>query len=510
MQISPDDTFPSNSPAFRKLRDENEALRTTVESLADENAQLRAMLSALELELEKIRKDTGRHSGISSKPPSSDTLAQRSSQNADRMSRQQRRAEARAKLKEMTAKPQRKPGKQPGAPGANLAKVADPEHVEVHSPPCCGGCGGDLSAAEVVSIEARQVHDLPRRKLEVTAHQAETRRCACGTTTKALFPAQAKAVVCYGPMVRAVAVYLTVFQHVPVARAAALLSEVCGAPVSTGFVASLAVEAAGGLNGFMDELRRQLRAGAVLHADETGARINGSRYWFHVACTDMLSLLDCHERRGSGAFADVGVLPFFSGVLVSDGYKSYFSSDLFDNALCCAHLLRDIASVATTPRHAGWADDMADLLIEAKRAVEKAVAEGGTGMNRYELQLFRTRYTKIVNAGFAAVPARHRTGTIDRDAYNLLKRFDSQRADVQRHWVDGRVSFDNNVAERDLRMVKLQQKVSGCWRTLEGARYFCAIRSYIHTARKQGEMPLQVLLRLFNGDPWMPPASASP
>jgi hypothetical protein len=306
-------------------------------------------------------------------------------------------------------------------------------------------------------------------------------------------------------------VYLLAGQHLPVARAAALLAQVCGAPVSTGWLGGLTAEAAGGLEGFLAQLRAQLAAEAVLHADETGARISGARHWFHVACTELLTLLDCHDKRGAEAFEDMAVLPFFSGVLVSDGWRSYWSYDACEHALCCSHLLRDLAAVAQVARHQRWADDMADLLVEAKRAVEAALAADEAGLSARQLKALRTRYTKIVKAGYVAVPDGHRPGSYDRDAYNLLRRFDTQRADICRYWVNPAVSFSNNAAERDLRMVKLQQKVSGCFRTMAGAKAFCAVRSYLHTAQKQGMQHLAVLIQLFQGNPWMPePAGTGP
>ncbi|MGH9182246.1 MAG: IS66 family transposase, partial [Acidimicrobiales bacterium] len=295
----------------------------------------------------------------------------------------------------------------------------------------------------------------------------------------------------------------------PVARAAELLADALGAPVSTGWLAGITLEAADGLEGFLDELRRQLIAADVLHADETGARISGARWWFHVACTDLLTLLDCHDRRGVAAFADMAVLPFFSGVLVSDGWKPYWSVGAAEHALCCAHLLRDLASVAQVATQQPWADAMADLLVQAKRAVDAA---GNDGLDRRQLRSLRARYTRILTIGCAAnpepAPGRKRNA-LERESWNLLRRLDTQRHDVQRHWTNPAVAFDNNQAERDVRMVKLQQKISGCFRTLAGARAFCAVRSYLQTAAKHGVGQLDALTRLFNGHPWMPPSTAA-
>ena len=540
MWISPDTTFPSDSAAFEELRLENEELRSRVAELTEllegtrtdllmanealrgthdalreasgqeaRIATLEASLQAMETELERRRRETSRHSGNSGKPPSSDTLAQKAAKDGDRLSRSERRRIAKGTLPNGD-KPKRRPGKQPGDAGSSLARVADPDFTELHVPDACGRCGESLEDAEVAGRESRQVFDLPTRRLEVTEHTSQSLRCGCGHVTKAPFPLEARAPASYGPRVRAVGLYLMAGQHIPVARAAALLAQVCGAPVSTGFLAGLAAEAADGLGEFRDALRSILVAEDVLHADETGARISGARYWFHVACTDLVTLLDCHERRGTEAFSDMGVLPFFSGVLISDGWKPYWSIGAFEHALCAAHLLRDLASVAETRRHKGWADDMADLLVEAKGAVEETLGSGRDGLNAYELMVLRSRYTKIVKRGLATLPEKHSPGTADREAFNLLRRFELQRHEVTRYWSDARVSPDNNQAERDLRMVKLQQKISGCFRTVAGAKAFCAVRSYIHTGQKHGVEHLELLVRLFSGEPWMPPAASSP
>lgn len=480
-------------------------LEAVVSTLAEQNERLLARVAELEREL-------GRHSGNSGKPPSSDTVTQRREQAEERLSRAERRRRARAKAKDLLDPKEatkRRPGKQPGDPGSRLEMTDNPDAVVEHRPDQCSGCGGDLGDAEVTGAERRQVFDLPRRRLEVTEHRAQSCRCACGTTTKATFPPAARATTCYGPLVRALGCYLIARQHLPVARAAELLADALGAPVSTGWLAGLTVEAADGLVDFLAELRRQLIDADVLHADETGARISGARWWFHVACTDWLTLLDCHDRRGVIAFQDMAVLPFFSGVLVTDGWKPYWSVGAAEHALCCAHLLRDLASVAQIATQQPWADAMADLLVEVKHAVATA---GDEGLTRRQLKTFRARYTRTLNIGYSANPepaSGRKRDSLERESWNLLRRLDTQRADVQRHWSDPAVAFDNNQAERDVRMVKLQQKISGCFRTLAGARAFCAVRSYLQTAAKHSVGHLDALTRLFNGDPWMPPPTAA-
>jgi transposase len=474
-------------------------LADQVKQLEAQNAVLMAKVEVLEAELEKLRRELGRNSANSGKPPSSDTLTDLATQADERLSRAERRRQAREKAKKFfTERVKRRPGKQPGARGVALRQVGQPDRVELHSPGQCCACGESLEGGEVLSTELRQVFDLPTRRLEVTEHQGQFLRCSCAAVTKAAFPAEAKAPASYGPVIRAVGVYLMIGQHLPVARAAALLAQVCGAPVSTGWLAGLPGEAEAGLAPFLAELRSRLRAEDVLHADETGSRISGARYWFHVACNGLLTLLDCHPKRGAEALEDMAVLPFFSGVLVTDGWKPYWSIEGIEHALCCAHLLRDLASLSVSSHHRDWADEMADLLVEAKDATESA-----GGLSAGQLKAYRARYTKLINRGVAALPARHQPGTVHRDAANLLRRLRDQRAEVTRYWVDPAVSFDNNQAERDLRMAKLQQKISGCFRTFAGAKAFCAVRSYLQTAQKHGLQSLDVLIQLFKGEPWL-------
>ncbi|MGH9341460.1 MAG: IS66 family transposase, partial [Acidobacteriota bacterium] len=345
-----------------KLEAENAQLR-------DQNAQLRALVAELQLlieqlsaEVERLEAELSRHSGNSSKPPSSDTLAQRAAQNA-------RRAE-------WKNKPKQRPGKQPGAQGKHLAQVADPDEVIRYFPGVCSSCGADMDRAKVVGVERRQVFDLPEPRLVVTEHVCERRRCSCGVTATATFPAPATSPASWGPRVRAAATYLLVRQHLPVARTAELLDDMLGAPVSTGWLAGLPSEAAGGLERFLLDARIKLADAPVLHVDETGARIGGSRQWLHVASTAQLTLLDCHAKRGVQATDDMGVLPGFKGVAVHDRWRPYWHYDRCTHAICGAHLLRDLAGVAETPSQEPWAEAMAKTLLASKQAADTAREAG--------------------------------------------------------------------------------------------------------------------------------------
>jgi transposase len=469
-------------------------LRAANATLAAVNAEQARLIATLQARVAELERRLGKDSSNSSKPPSSDGL--RKPSRVDRGAAEPAR---------------RRPGKQPGAPGAHLAQVAQPDQIVEHVPNRCGGCGADLADAPVVGVEVRQVFDLPWLRLGVAEHRAERRRCACGTSTAAGFPDHVRAAACYGPGMRALVCYLCVHQHLPIDRAAQLLADVLGAPVATGTLAAVVGEGAAGLAGFVEVVRERLAAAPVAHFDETGARVAGRLHWVHSASTSLLSLFTVHAKRGKQAMDAAGVLPDFCGVAVHDGWAPYWRYEHVAHALCGAHLLRELEGVAGEPGQ-GWAAGMAELLVDVKLVADQARAAGCARVDDDARARLRGRYQRLLGDGQAANPPPRaaRRGRLRRSpAANLLARLDHHRSEVLRSLDDCRVPFDNNQAERDLRMVKLQQKISGCWRTLEGAAAFLTLRSYVSTARKHEMNPLAVLRQLFEGHPWLP-ATAAP
>jgi transposase len=455
------------------------------------NAEQARLIVTLQARLAELERRLGKDSSNSSKPPSSDGLG--------KPARAERRADERAK--------RRRPGKQPGAPGAHLAMVAEPDQVVWHTPGRCSQCGADLVLAPVTGVEGRQVFDLPRLRLGVVEHRAERRRCACGTIAAATFPDDARAAACYGSGVRALVCYLCVHRHLPVNRAAQLLSDMLGASVATGTLAAMVAEGAKRLDGFIEVVRARLAAAPVAHFDEIGARVAGRLHWVHSASTSLLSLFTVHAKRGQQAMDAVGVLPRFAGVAVHDGWSPYWRYEV-THALCGAHLLRELDGIVDEPGQ-GWVAGMAELLVDGKLAADRARVAGAAGVDDQTRARLHARYERLLADGRAANPLPPLVGRRGRrarrsPAANLLDRLDVHRDEVLRWLDDCRVPFDNNQAERDLRMVKLQQKISGCWRTLGGAEAFLALRSYLSTARKYGLNPLAVLGLLFEGIPWLP------
>ena len=454
-----------------------------------------SLIELLMARVERLEADASRDSANSSRPPSNDTQKRRA-----------QRAEAKPKVTG------RRRGKQPGAEGHRLAPVAEPDVRVRHAPQGCFGCGASLDGAEVVGTESRQVFDIPEPTPFVTEHTAERRRCSCGRTTTGAFPPEATAPACYGPRLRALAIYMLCRQHLPVGRCAELLSDVLGVPVSTGWLSGLVTEAGTALVPFVGHLSTLLGRSPVVGADETGGRVGVAKRWFHVLCTPALTLVVCHRSRGKDAVNDIGVLPNYRGVIVHDGLALYDTLAEASHAQCNAHLVRHLAAVGEVWDQTAWTKAMTTCLFEAKAAADTARDKGEPAVAPAAVAGFERRYDEALAQAFAVLPAgapprrRGHGGWREhqRQAWNLASRMTKHKADVLRFLTDTRIPFTNNGSERDLRMVKLQQKISGTFQSDHGAEDFARIRSYLQTAAKQNQNLLDVLAQLFTTGPWLP------
>jgi transposase len=452
-----------------------------IERLQVENTELKARLAKLEERM-------GQNPRNSSMPPSAEGLAKPPS-----MNRKARRAT------------QRRPGKQPGQEGSYLVPVEHPDEVVVHAPASCTRCGADLAQGEVEGSESRQVFDLPAVRPYVTEHQMETRRCRCGCVTKAEAPREATAPACYGPSIRALTCYLAVYQHLPYDRMRRLFADVFGIGIAEGTLVAIVKEAGGALGLFTQVVADLLAAAPAVHFDETGARTEGSLHWVHVASTSLYTLLVCDKRRGKAGMEALSVIGRMEGVAVHDGWASYKSYAVL-HALCNAHHARELQGVVDNLSQ-DWANELIDLLVDMKEAVETAKAAGRTALAPGDLHGLRVRYGTLIARGQRENPCGGCTSYAGakKKAHNLVLRLDAHRNEVLRFLTDFDVPWDNNQAERDIRMVKLQQKISGSWRTLAGAQGFCAIRSYISTMNKHGADVIEGLRGVFTGTLWLPP-----
>lgn len=455
--------------------------------------ELRARVVEQDRVIAELRGQLGQNSRNSSKPPSSDGYGK----------------PAVKKDRSLRKRSGRKPGGQDGHGGAHLQRVAVPDELIEHEPAACGGCGGDLAGAERVpdGEESRQVFDLPEEiALRVIEHAAVQRLCAdCGQVSTGSFPAGVQAPVQYGSRMRALGVYLHVFQHIPYDRARQLIFDMTATEVSTGTLKGWVDLAALGLCEFDEQLRGLLRAAPVVHFDETGARIAGRLGWIHSASTDTLTRYTAHARRGVVAMDAAGVLPGFRGVAVHDGWKPYAAYNDAIHALCAGHHLREL--LAAQEQGQAWALGMSCLLLDTLALVDQARAADRAALSDAALSELDDSYRELIALGYSEHPGLADSAALQikrTKAQNLLLRLDCQQAEALRFAHDFRVPFTNNLAEQDIRMVKLQQKISGCWRSAQGASSYLRVRSYISTARKQGQRPLAVLAALSAGRPWLP------
>jgi transposase len=480
-----------------------EVLAGLVASLRGELARSQAALARVTGELKRARAELAtareriadlearlaQNSRNSSKPPSSEGLGKPP-----------------PRKRSLRKKSGRKPGGQPGHCGKALAQVARPDRQVRHEPACCSRCGAGLAGRPVTSVERRQVFDLPPMRIEVTEHQLIERECGCGHRTKGSAPEGAQAPACYGPRVAATIIYLYIGQFLSKKRTAQALAELFGVPLSSGTVAAITGRAAGRLDGFLGRVRERIAASEVAGFDETGFRVDGRLAWVHCARTGKYTLLMVHPKRGKQAIEAMGVLPSFTGIAVHDAWAPCHGYAGADHQLCCAHALRELQAVtdASPEGQWCWATQAAEAITAMQELVSEAITNSRDAVDSAALAEQVTRYRSAALIGASRTAAR--SGKLARKHHALACRLLDRQDDYLRFTSDFRAPPDNNGTERDLRMAKLKQKVSGCMRTITGARQFCAIRSYLSTAAKHGLTFFDALTTLTEGQPWIPAA----
>jgi transposase len=476
------------------------------EELAAENAELRGQLvlkderiAALESRLADLERRLGQNSGNSSLPSSRDPAAER-----------QRQARQRGEKLDRAGRPKRKRGKQAGTPGKGLELSPDPDVVVDHEPEVCEGCGEGLDAGADEGYTSRQVVELPEVRPEVTEHRAHRRRCRCGHVTTGAFPTDVRAPISYGPRVKALVAYLLARQHLPGRRVAETLADCFGLNVSTGTIDAVYTEAARRLGTFIAALVAFLKSRPVLHVDETSDRVGTTTCWMHVVSDRLYTLIHASVTRGEQAIKTAGVLIGYRGIVVHDRLAMYWKLKA-KHAICGAHLLRDLAEVATVATQSFWAAGLAALIVEISTACDDARTRGLKSLAPYRQRTFAARYDSLVATGVAAnpdPPAGIKRDYYQRKSHNLVTAFSAHRAAILRFMYDLDVPLTNNQGERDLRPVKLHRKISGCFRSQHGAERFAHLRSYLSTTRKNGIPAITALTDLFEGHPWMPPRPA--
>jgi len=456
--------------------------------------ELQTMISLLAARIQAVEDQQAKNSRNSSKPPSSDGL----------------KKPRRRSLRQPSDK---KAGAQPGHPGHALEMVDQPDHYQVHRVCACPHCHTDLSTVAADTYARRQVFDLPPVRIEVTEHQAEIKTCPqCQTVTQAEFPPDVTQPTQYGAHLQGQMVYFNQYHHIPVERTAEIFADLYGHTVADGTIVHASAVLAECVQSVYAAVKAHLQdTVATVHVDESGLRVDGRLQWVHVASTENVTYLDVDAHRGVKAHQVLGILPHRTGRVMHDDYASYFKYPDAQHATCNAHHLRDLVFLHERYEQA-WAAEMVQLLLEIKDNVAVAREAGQAALSTEQLAHFETCYQTVLTQGYAANPPpamepnapKARGKPKQSPARNLLERLDKHRSAVLAFMYDFNVPFDNNLAERDLRMVKLKQKVSGCFRTVTGAKTFCVIRSYISTARKNGQNILEVLRLALVGTPFRP------
>jgi len=447
---------------------------------------------------QKLEESTALNSRNSSKPPSSEGYAKPTP-------------------KSLRGKSGKKSGGQPGHTGATLKQVEVPDRTVVHPLSICPcGCGSDLSNQPALDHEARQVFDLPTQKLEVTEHKVETKRCPIsGKLVQAPWPAGVTAHVQYGPDFYALLVYMYNQQHLPLNRIDQMIFDLYGQHVSEETILNAIKALDQELIPFEVAIKEQILMEPVVGADETGLRVVMVLYWLHILSTPTRTWYGVHKKRGKEALDYFAILEFYQGRLVHDCWDTYFKIVGCLHALCNAHILRELVFAHEVNKQA-WAKSLFDLLIDMNNKRDEQMRVASHFPEECLLE-WHQKYKEILSEGQKAnppiIPApdapKKRGRKKQSKTQNLIGRLIANEESVLAFLHDFRVPFTNNLTEQAARMMKVKQKVSGCFRTLEGAERFARIRSYISTVRKQGRSTLQELRAAIRGNPFIPEAPPS-
>ena len=479
--------LPTHDEVQAAYREGEDAVIALFEKLVAQSQALEGRIQALE---DRLNKD----SHNSSQPPMSDGLKKIRKHG----------------LRHKSGKPS---GGQIGHIGCRLEPVAKPNYVEIHAVERCKHCQASLEGVEVQGHEKRQVFEVPPVKLEVTEHQAEIKVCPqCGEVSEADFPVGITQKTQYGPRLRAQMVYFNEYHFIPLDRTTEIIAELYQQPVSEGTVVAAATEVAKRVEPVNEKIKAHLiQTEEAVHFDETGMRVGGKLKWLHSASTEQATYYEIHAKRGSDAIDKIGILPKRIGWCIHDFWKAYLKYLAAKHALCNAHLLRELIFLVEGYLQS-WASVMIQLLLEIKQAVESAKLLGRAVLPAEQITAFELRYDQIVTQGLLDNPLPqpteeqlHKRGRVKQSlAKNLLDRLRDHKLKILAFMYDFKVPFDNNLAERDIRMVKIQQKVSGGFRSDDGSQVFCQVRSYISTARKNGQSILDALYQALAGTPFSP------
>lgn len=473
--------------ANARLRDLLAERDARIAELEAGSEELRAQVAGLRAQVADLAARVKQNSQNSSKPPSSDGLGK-------------------PEPKSLRKKTGRKPGRPKGQPGATMELTDHPDRVIRHRPAACSGCGASLDGAGETGMERRQVTEIPPVKAEVTEHQMIELSCpCCGQRTKADAPHGVTAPVQYGPRASALAAYLWHGQFLSRDRAREALADMFGCEPSAASVAAMTKKIAGFVKPAITKIVQALIASEVAHFDETGFRVAGRLAWAHSASAGKFVLVTVHAKRGTDGMDAAGVLPAFAGIACHDAWAPYDTyTGVAGHALCNSHVLRELTAVTEngTELDVIWAKQAIDALLALKKAADEAREAGQGAVSREDRVKHGRYFTDAAKTGIALNAARRTK--LQKKRHALATRMLKRAGDYLRFARDLRVPFDNNEAERVIRMSKLRIKVSGCMRSMAGAETFCTLRSYIATAARHGISALDALILAAQGTPFIP------
>ena len=457
----------------------------------EENNQLREENNQLREEVKQLRGKLAKNSQNSSKPPSSDGYKK-------------------PQPKSLRKPSGKKSGGQHGHPGTRLEMVEQPDRIVSHTVEDCRQCGRSLESVDAHGYRRRQVFDIPPVKFEVTEHRADIKCCpGCGCRNEAAFPEEAKTSVQYGSRIKSLLVYLNQYQLLPYERTCQLVEDLLAHTISQGTLYNWNAECYRNLESTEEQIRQAILASEVVHFDETGIRQQGKLHWLHTAGTERFTFYGLHARRGKEAMTALGILPNYTGCAVHDHWKSYFAFSC-DHSLCNAHHLRELTYLAEQEQQS-WATSMIELLLEAKETCE-ATSENCLAEDSSELASIRLRYDALIAKGLErnlpppeTSEKKKRGRRKQSKAKNLLDRLRDFKTETLAFLTHPLIPFDNNQGERDIRMAKLKQKISGCFRGEDGGKIFSRIRGYVSTLRKNDLKILDGIQSTFNQLPKLPP-----
>ncbi|MCW8824374.1 MAG: IS66 family transposase, partial [Ignavibacteriaceae bacterium] len=395
-----------------------------------------------------------------------------------------------------------KVGGQKGHKGSNLNQVNNPDHMVPLSTNTVCDCGHNISNVIVESFDTRQVFDINEIKLNVTEYQAEVKRCpVCGQIHTADFPEEVKSKAQYGPRIKALTLYLKHHGFMSYERIQELCEDWIGIPISQGTLVNFTNACACDLEPVVEDIKDKLIESDIIHCDESGIRIMGTLHWLHVTGNEYFTYYYPHKNRGKVAMDEIGILPNYTGIVIHDHWDSYYKYENCLHSLCNAHHLRELIYFEENDEK--WAEKLKKCLIDAKDEKEDI------GITKKRIKYYKSRFKRLLNEGLKIHPEckknkKKRGRQKQSGEHNLLKRLKEKIDDVLRFITNKQVPFDNNSGERDVRMIKVQQKVSGTFRSIAGAENFCIIRSYISTIKKCGYSVYKVFLGVCQKDILLP------